>query len=47
MVLFGSVFGALMFYFEECSDYFGIADATWITLVAAMVVYDASRAIMF
>ena len=37
MVIFGSVFGALMFYFEECSDYFGIADATWLAVVAAML----------
>lgn len=36
MVIFGSVFGALFFYFEECSDYFGIANAAWWVVLIAM-----------
>lgn len=37
MVMFGSVFGALFFYFEECSDYFGISDASWWMVIVAMI----------
>lgn len=36
MVLFGSIIGALFFYFEECSDYFGIASAAWWVVLLAM-----------
>lgn len=37
MVIFGSVIDALFFYFEECSDYFGISNAAWWMVITAML----------